>query len=366
MALATLLACARPHLGDTEAALALEDIAAGYGRSRLKQQSPQPDRRRVEYRVDGRAYRGDLYLSSQPARAGIVLIPGVVAAGKDDSRVVALAHTLARSRFAVLVPDLRGLRRYQVRASDVGEVADAFRYLVSRRDLLPVDRVGIAGFSYGAGPVLLAALEPDIRSQVRFVVALGGYYDLHSIVTYFTTGYYRTAPTADWHYLAPHPYIKWVFALSNADLVERPGDRASLQAYAQETLNYSETDLVDHSAHLAADAQALYALLRNEDPEQVSTLINALSPRMLKELEGLNPAARDLSALPAQVILVHGRSDTMIPYSESVALARALPPERVRLFLIDGLAHVDVQIKRQDIPHLLDAMEALLAQREGS
>ena len=98
----------------------------------------------------------------------------------------------------------------------------------------------------------------------------------------------------------------------------------------------------------------------------MSTLINALSPRMLSELEGLNPAARDLSALQAQVILVHGRSDTMIPYSESVALARALPPERVRLFLIDGLAHVDVRIKRQDIPHLLDAMEALLSQREGS
>ncbi|MGB5452491.1 MAG: hypothetical protein WBN00_10395, partial [Sedimenticolaceae bacterium] len=85
---------------------------------------------------------------------------------------------------------------------------------------------------------------------------------------------------------------------------------------------------------------------------------------ILTELEGLNPASRDLTTLQAEVILVHGRSDTMIPYSESLALAQALSPERVRLFVIDGLVHVDVRIKRQDIPGLLGAMEALLAQRE--
>ena len=87
-----------------------------------------------------------LYLSTQGTRAGIVLVPGVVPAGKDDRRLVALAQTLARLQFAVLVPDLRGLRRYQVRAQDVGEVADAFRYLASREDLVPEGRAGIAGF----------------------------------------------------------------------------------------------------------------------------------------------------------------------------------------------------------------------------
>jgi len=71
-----------------------------------------------------------------------------------------------------------------------------------------------------------------------------------------------------------------------------------------------------------------------------------------------------LTTLQAEVILVHGRSDTMIPYSESLALAQALPPEQVKLFVVDGLVHVDVRIKQQDISQLLGAMEALLAQRE--
>ena len=364
MFFAAILATCTPRLpGDSDAALALEDIAAGSGGSRLKDKTPRPERRSIEFNIEGRAYQGDLYLSSQGTKAGIVLVPGVVPRGNDDSRIVALANPLARLQFAVLVPDLHGPRHYRVRAHDIREVADAFRHLRSREDLVPLGRVGIAGFSYGAGPVLLAALEPDIRDEVDFVVTLGGYYNLHSIVTYFTTGYFKTEPGGDWQYLQPSPYNKWVFTLSNADLVERREDRASLQTLAHESLEYDETASAGSSANLAPDARAFYRLIINEDPNRVPDLIRQLPASILTDLEGLNPASRDLSTLQAEVILVHGRSDTMIPYSESLALAQALPPEQARLFVVDGLVHVDVRIKRQDIPGLLGAMEALLAQR---
>jgi fermentation-respiration switch protein FrsA (DUF1100 family) len=65
----------------------------------------------------------------------------------------------------------------------------------------------------------------------------------------------------------------------------------------------------------------------------------------------------------AQVLLLHGRSDNLIPYTESIALAKALHPDRVRLFIIDGLAHVDFKPKAQDVPQLLGIMHALLDQR---
>lgn len=363
--LTAMLSACMPQLGDSDAALALEDIAAGHGDSRLKNQTSAPLRRTIDYRIEDRTYKADLYRSPEGTRAGIVLVPGVVPEGKDDSRIVALASTLARLRFAVLVPDLRGVRQYRVRAGDVGEVADAFRYLVSRPELVPQGRAGIAGFSYGAGPVLLAALEPDIRQQVHFLVAVGGYYDLRNIVTYFTTGYYRSQPGGDWQYLPPDPYIKWVFTLSNADLVEREEDRKSLREYARASLGHSGPVVPDLSGQLAADAQALYALLINKDPERVPELIARLPPGILEELQGLNPAATELSKLQAEVILLHGRSDSMIPYTESIALYRALPADQAQLFLVDGLAHVEIQVQRQDIPHFLAAMEALLAQRTG-
>ena len=365
LVLVTLLAgCAAPELGESESALALEDIVAGEEFSRLKAKTSRPIRRTVEYTVEGRRHTGDLYLSPEGSRAGIVLVPGVVPQGKDDIRLVRVAQTFARLRFAVLVPEIESLRRYHTRADDVREVADAFRYLISRSDLIPEGRAGIAGFSYGGGIVMLAALEPDIREQVRYVMSFGGYFNVNNLVTYFTTGYYREGEKGRWLYRYPDPYLKWVFTLSNTDLVERSKDRLTLRDYFKglSDENAYAVDMVPDN--LAPDAQALFDLLVNEKPKRVPALIDKLSPRMRREIDGINPSAHDFSQMRADVILLHGRSDIMIPYTESVALAKVLPADQVKLFLIKGYAHTNVRPKREDLPQLIGAMDALLAQRK--
>lgn len=356
-----LLAGCAPRLGDTEADRVLEDLVVGAGPSRLKQQTPTPVQQAFDYQVEGRRYRADLYRSPEGSLAGMVLVPGVVPQGKDDPRLVALARTLARLRFTVLVPELPGLRRYQVRRHDVRAVADAFVALTSLTDPVPPGRAGIAGISYGAGPVLLAGLEPDVRERLGFILTLGGYYDLHSVVTFFTTGYYRDQDGDAWRHKPVSPYAAWVFTLSNLELLEEPADRRRLRDHLH-ALAYDEAAVAAPTG-LAPDAQALLALLHNRNPDRVPALIDGLSPRIRWELAGLNPAARDLSGLQAELILVHGRADNIIPYTESIALERALPPGQARLFLIDGFAHVDVQVERQDIPRLRRAVQALLEQR---
>jgi hypothetical protein len=174
-------------------------------------------------------------------------------------------------------------------------VADAFRHLNSRKDLLPQGRVSIAGFSYGAGPVLLAALEPDIRDEVDFVITLGGYFNLHTIVAYCTAGYFKTGPDGNLQYLQPSPYNKSVFTLSNGDLVERRRDRASLRTLAHESLEYGEAASAVSLANLAPNAQAFCRFITNEGPNRVPELIQQLQASIFTELEGLNPASRDLT-----------------------------------------------------------------------
>mgnify|MGYP001812209200 FL=1 len=364
-----LLQGCTPQFGDSEAALALEDLASGTLPSRLSLQTPAPERETFRYPTSLGERTADLYRSPDGSLAGIVLVPGAAARGYRDSRVVAVARTLARLRFAVLLPDMPGVRRYRVRETDAREVAEAFAWLLARPGLVPQGRAGIAGFSYGVGPVLIAAMLPDIHERVRFVMSVGGYFDLHNVIAYFTTGYADTGAAlavdgarAD-GLRPPHPYSEAVFIRSNLDLLERPVDRGFLSSYA----NY----LVDTGAEaeepvpgtLAPDARAFYRLLVNHDPAAVPRLIEDLPRNMRRLIEGMNPSAHDLSRLQARVILLHGRSDNLIPYTESVALAQTLPEGQAQLFLIDGLAHVDLNPKPHDMPQLMAAMEALLAER---
>ena len=361
----SLMGCTTLPSGDSEADLVLEDLISGGWGSRLRQQSASPTRSSVTYEVEGRRHRGDLYeLPGSISGAGIVLVPGIAAAGKDDRRLVALARTLTRARFTVLVPDIPGFRSYQLRSGDVDEIADAVRYLGARPGIAGRP-VGIFAISYAVAPAVLASLRPDIREKARFVVGVGGYYDLEATVTFFTTGYFRVPGKAQWQYLSPHPYGKWLFLASNAALLDTPSDRQLVRELAWDLLDpLGEEDFP--WLQPGPQGQTLVNLMENGDREQVPALVGRLPENIRSEMRALSPAEHDLSPLKARLILLHGRRDNIIPYSESVAFARAVPEGQGRVFVIDGLAHVNLRPKAHDLPLLLEMVEMLLEQRDGS
>ena len=337
----------------------LGDIDAGFGPSRLKDETPAPIRAPVDYQVDGRARHGDLYLSPDGARGGLVLVPGVAEAGKDDPRLVALANSLARVRFAVLVPDITGLKQLRVRPADAVEIADAMRWLGARADLAPDGRLGAVAISYAVGPTLLAALE--VGDSLRFLVALGGYYDMTALVTFFTTGYFRERGA--WRYMTPNAYGKWVFARSNLVHVANDRDRALLDEMATRKMADLEADIADLARELGAEGRAIHDLLTNTEPDRVAGLIERLGPAMRADMTALDPSARDLSGLKARLILIHGRADAIVPYTESQALAAAAPAGQAALYLVEGLFHVDADLGWRDQFILLYAAIDLLEQR---
>ncbi|MDP2155498.1 MAG: hypothetical protein Q8J61_05815 [Sulfuricella sp.] len=340
--LAALSGCSPPRT--YESALVLADTVADESPSRLKAKTPAPRRDPVAYRVDGRQRAADLYLPGEgKPRAGLVLVPGAVPQSRDDPRIVAFAHTLARAGFAVLVPDMAGFRDLRINPRDAREVADAFAYLVSRPELAPAGRAGMAAFSYAVGPAVLAALEPDIRERVRFIVGVGGYHDLTRAVRFFTTGWFEHE--GRWQAIAPDEYGQLVLARSSQSHLASARDRALLEAMIERRLKDRAARLDDLAAQLGGEGRAVYALVTNRDRDRFPALFEALPASMKRDIAALNLAGKDLTRLKARLILVHGRNDNLIPYPETLALANAVGSERARVFLIHRiLGHVDLSL----------------------
>ena len=287
---------------------------------------------------------GDLYRGRPPARSGIVLLPGVSPQGKDDPRLVRFAEALAASRFAVLVPELPGLRALRVSAADADAVVVAVRRL--RGQGLPV---GLGAFSYAVGPALLAALE--LGPEAAFVLAIGGYHDLSRVVRHFTTG------DADRR-------AKWLFVQANVSRLERPEERQALTVMANRKLSDENAGIADLMGDLGPDGRAVVALVTNRDPARVAALLEGLPAAIRSELHALDLARRDLAALSAPLLLVHGRDDPVIPAAESASLAAAAP--QAHLFLLDDLAHVDAGWALRDGLTMLRAARELLRLRDSA
>lgn len=357
-----------------EAILVLQDIGAGAQASRFKALTPTPSRSAVAYAIAGRTGAGDLYLPGAGLPdAGIVLVPGAVPEGKDHPRLVALAVTLARACFAVLVPQLSGYRERKVRTSHSREVADALLYLSERQDLMSGKRVGFGAFSYAVGPALLAALEDDTRRRVRFGLAVGGYHDLQATIRFFTTGYFEV--NGEPHHLEPSEYGKLVFANSISDQLRDPRDRAIIARMVDARLADAGADISSLAEGLGPEGKSVYRLLTNTDPEATPQLIGALPPDAIAAIDALTLAGKDLTRMKARLILVHGKTDSLIPYSETLALGRAVPARQARVFIINRvLDHVAVGFSHpwswrfwaQEVPdawRLAQAMDLLLQER---
>lgn len=328
--------------GSGDAVLAIGDIGAGSGPSRLKAATAPPKRLSVSYRsakVSGGAH---LYLPGNGnPRAGIVLVPGAVPEGKNDPRLIEFATTWSRLGFAVLTPDLSGYRDLRIDVQNVPEVVAAFQYLRDRPELPPGSQIGIAAISYAAGPAVLAALDDSIREHVRFVLAIGGYYDLRAAIRFFTTGYF--ADEGDERQMQPHEYGQLVLAKTAVAHLRDAKDVAIIDAMVEAKLTDPQADIAHLASGLSAEGLTVYRLATNRDPTAAPRLIAALPEDMLATIDALTLRGKDLDPLRAQLILVHGKNDPLVPYTESKALASALAPKKVHLFVLEHvLAHVDV------------------------
>jgi len=355
-----------------DAALILSDIRAGHADSPFKEVTATPTRAAIDYSIDGRHQKADLYLPAAP-RAGIVLVPGLTRQGRHDSAVVAFAFTLSRAGFAVLVPDLVNLRNLQVRAKDGTAIADAAIRLAGQ---LGADQpIGVTAISYAVGPAVLALLElenvdrrqdiPDNARTPAFMVAIGGYYDARSMIAFATTGEVLNADGSTRH-IDPNPLAKWVFAMSNAGRLESSRDAALLSDMALRRLRDPDAPIDDLVRELGWRGEAVYTLLENRDPEQVGGLIDRLPQPVQEDINDLDLSERPLARLHGtRFILVHARNDAIIPYAESVRLRHALPDESAELFSPQGMNHADPDgMTLQDGLALLSAVHAILVMRD--
>lgn len=328
----------------------LDHLAASGVESRLQKSTAQPSRTSIRYTIDGRPGTADLYLPGDRApEAGIVLIPGAVPEGKDDERLVDLAFTLARVRFAVLTPALSGYRELTIRPEQVREVADAFRYLADDENLSPDGRAGIGAFSFAVGTGVLAALEHDVGQRVRFIFGVGGYHDLKLAIRYFTTGYFEDDGKP--RHTQPSDYGRLVFARTVTGHLSDAHERATLDAMVELRMRDPAADLAPLASELGSEGLSVYRLLTNTDPAAALSLIGDLPGKTVATIDALTLADKELRGLPTRFILVHGKTDPLIPFTESVALGRAVASSHARVFIIQhALGHVDLSFS-----HMLTA-----------
>lgn len=327
-----------------EAAWFLEDIAAGPSASSWKTLHRTPLRTEAGWTHQGRQGRGTLFTpDGERVRGHVIFVPGLLEKAAQDARSVAFAETLARAGYVTLLPELPAYDELKASPADIDAIEDAINYLVTQQS--GVTQVGLVSLSYMSGPALLAAARPAAAPRVSFVFSIGGYASIENVVRFVTTRHFRSAGATDWKVAPDVPYATWAFLRANAEGIDDPDDRKLVRKIAEdrvaETFGGPKPDDAAAIAALGPEGRAVFDLVTNRDPEKVPELMSALPEKVKRAMAQLDLSQMNWSALQADVILVHGADDPLIPATESEKLKAALG-DRAQLYLLNQVTHIEI------------------------
>jgi dienelactone hydrolase len=297
----------------------------------------------VEERLTIPSRNGELparrYLPSGHWRRAFLLVPGVHASGVDEPRLVGFARDLASIGHPVVTAGPPDLARYTITPGTTDAIEDAASWLARQRDLSPDGRIGMLGISFAGGLSIVAAGRPALRSNVAAVLSLGGHGDLPRTLRYLCTGV-----QPDGTRRPPHDYGVVIILLGVTDRVVPADQVDALRAALLTFLEASRLDLIDKAKSIAEfeHAKVIGAAL----PEPSRTLMGYvnqrdvahLGPILLPHVSAMGGDAAlspELSPPPsAEVYLLHGADDNVIPAAESILLSQAFATQRVSVHLL--------------------------------
>lgn len=295
---------------------------------------------RITFKSGGADVPARLFVPSGVTNApGVVLVHGVHRGGIDEPRLERFARAVAGTGVVVMTPAVKELSDYKVAPRSIDTVGDAVEALRGR---LGAEKVGLMGMSFGGGISLLAASDTRFAEHVSFVVAVGAHDDLGRVSRFFVTDE-APEPNGSTRKLHAHGYGVMVLVYSHVEDFFPPEDVAAASDALRLWLWEQRDEARKAAAKLSPASKAKIDGLFDVG-------VGVMKPELLAEIQShqaemarVSPHGH-LGSIRANVYLLHGEGDTVIPATETLWLAQDVPPERLKNTLVSpAIEHVELK-----------------------
>ena len=278
----------------------------------------------------------------------ILFVNGTTPEGRELPEVKRLGEGLARSGFAVFVPDLAGLRQDEISTGTLDATLDAVR-AAAAHPRVEGDKVSLVGASTGATLSLLAAEDPGTKDRIASVAGLAPFTDIRTALSIATTGHYLRDGEATPY--ESDPFLSYAIARSLVTTLPPGRDRDALSAELTRVDRLDPDPLADlrerPTDDLGGEAEAVVRFLANRDPHRVDGLYRGLPEGVRSDLEKLSPLAGE-GRIEASVELATAPRDKYFPPSEAFAVARIAGEHRVTV--TEALDHAEPGFDPRELP----------------
>jgi pimeloyl-ACP methyl ester carboxylesterase len=285
---------------------------------------------------------------------GWIVLHGITRPGRFHPTLLQFCRALASSGAAVLVPQVPEWKNLRLAPE---QSIPTIRAALKGLDELPETGGGphgLIGFSFGCAQALMTAADDVLGPQLGAVVGFGGYGDLERIMRFQMTGVHEWDGRT--YHLRPDPYGRWIIGGNHLTSVPEYADasdvsealwRLAVEAGERRILAWdSSYDPLKQVLRegVAPERRELYDLFAplstlEPDPQRAEALIPRLAAAALKVSPTLDPKPF-LARVHPDTFLIHGKNDSLIPFTETLRLRHAFPnPEAIDTTITALFAH---------------------------
>ncbi|MFD2231830.1 alpha/beta hydrolase family protein [Alkalimarinus sediminis] len=279
--------------------------------------------------VKGQAISVDHYEEDNDYSGTLVVIHGMSPKGKRDPRVVQLCYALGKVGFRVISPEIVSISQLTICPSQIQSIADVMHVIARDQTITPSGKIGVLAPSFSGAMCLSAASLPELKSHISAVCAIGTFTDVVSVISYLLND-----TNAD-------PYGRFIVLKKIVPLVceaeKQPLLLGALEAAIRDNLNEVAFDAPDNEYHrylgnAPYEAQQHIHRLFN-DLTYRDQLLTEGKVKLAEEIKALN-ILQHIHGLTANVFLLHGASDIVIPCNQSERLYRELKELKIQSNLV--------------------------------
>ena len=265
--------------------------------------SKSPTYQRIELdSVNGKIV-GDLFTpnpsTDAQGRSALIVAMGIKTTEDDKPLILHFADSLARLGYVVFWPRLEVLDQGQALPEESETFIKAFEYLEKGPFINP-ERISYMGFSVGSSTAMVASSKSEIRDKVHTLIFFGGYFNIFDYLLSLSTK---------------------TFYLGEEKIVWK-----------------AAPDAIDHAKGLleVRGANEILKLFHNKSMEEAENLLKEAPEEEINGLKKYSPSEA-VANFKAKIFILHDKSDTYVPYVESIKLSQILPKEQIKAYHISDL-----------------------------
>ncbi len=296
--------------------------------------------------VKGTSVAVDHYEAEADYTGTMVVIHGMSPKGRRDPRVVQLCYALSKVGFRVLAPEVTSISELTICPSQIRSIADILHVISNNRQVTPSGNIGVLAPSFSGAMCLAAASFPEVKEKITAVCAIGTFTEVESVISYLLND-----SNAD-------PYGRFIILKKIVPLVCEVNDHSlflgALDAAIRDNLNEIVFDEPTNEYHSYLKAET------EQNQQKIHRLFNDITYReqllskgkvvLSEEINALN-IVQHIHGLTANVFLLHGACDIVIPCDQSETLYRELKvlKKNSDLVITPFISHGDTQFRFHQI-----------------